>query len=273
MKISAYYAALLESGFARWGMLKPVKRALRPLKNRFEARLVGRLEAEGPFLFPKHFDRKTRLQFLLGTYEPETTAAFKEYLKPGMTVLDIGANLGYYTWLASGLVGDQGSVFSFEPEPANYSLLLANIKKWNRHNIVPLNKAVSEHVGHATLQLSAKNGCHSLVAAVDPTGKVDVETVSIDALAEQRGLQRLDFIKIDVEGAELPAFKGMRKTLERFSPAIVFELNPKFQSQAGYTTDELVGFFKDLGYSIAYLEDETELAQKGYLNAIATKIS
>ncbi len=272
MKFGTSYAALLDSEIAKSGLLRPIKWFLRPFKNLFESFYVGWLEINGPFIFPKQFDRKTRLQFLLGIYEPETAAVFKRYLTKGMTVLDIGANFGYYTWLASGLVGEQGSVLSFEPEPANYELLEANIKRWNKDNIVLFEKAVSEHVGHAVLQVSGKGGCHSLVAKANSTGReIEVDTVSVDALAEEERLDRVDFIKIDIEGAELLAFKGMKKTIEQFSPVIIFELNPGFQSQAGYSTDKLISFLKALDYSITYLEDERELERKGYLNVLASK--
>jgi len=269
--IATIYHNLLESLLAK-KVAAPVRNILRPVKNTFERFYVGRLESKGPFVFPAHFDNKTKLTFLLEGYEPNTTDVFRKYVIPGMVVFDIGANIGYYSFLASKLVGESGNVYSFEPEPNNFSLLQENIKRWSSQNVLPVNKAVSIDGGEALLNISSKSGCHSLIGHSKVSGhSVHVSTIDLDSFVKENNIKRVDFIKIDIEGAELLALKGMQNIINSFSPIIICEVNPGFQSSAGYTTVEMLAFFKQNGYIVKYLGEDQEIEEQGYTNIIALK--
>ena len=81
----------------------------------------------------------------------------REILKPGMVVLDIGANIGYHTLISSKLVGNTGKIYSFEPEPHNFKLLLKNIEINEFKNIIPINKALSNNIGSTKLFLDTQS--------------------------------------------------------------------------------------------------------------------
>lgn len=170
--------------------------------------------------FPPSFTWRTRLNHIVGRYEPDTTQFFKKTIMPGMTVADVGANLGYFTRLASSLVGSTGSVYAFEPDEENFLLLKKNTERLK--NVHLMQSAVSDTEGTVTFYLSNKMGMHSLVEKNGSGRSVTVPSTTLDRLYEKTDVH---FIKIDVEGAERLVFGGMTKLLAR-KPVIVFEYNP-----------------------------------------------
>jgi FkbM family methyltransferase len=159
-----------------------------------------------------------------GWYKDEVVTAdiFEKYLKSGMIVLDLGANIGFYTLLASSLVGPKGKVFAFEPSPYNTNLIRASVKENSFTNIVIVEAAVFDHVGKATLYLSPDYiSEHSLFDYNYSSGphasvkKIEVKTTTIDHYLENNvGSLKADFIKMDIEGSESRALEGMKKVLE-----------------------------------------------------------
>ena len=116
-------------------------------------------------------------------YEPYETELFKKLIKSGMVVVDIGANIGYYTLLAAKLVGNNGRVYAFEPEPTNYRFLIKNIELNRYKNIKLIQKAVSDKHGKARIFLDKHNlGMHSLAEAniQEKAGFMEVEMVTLD---------------------------------------------------------------------------------------------
>jgi len=184
------------------------------------------------------------LDMMSGKYEQQTTQVFEEAAKPGMVVLDIGAHVGYYSLLAARIVGPEGRVYSFEPEPQNYSLLVKNIDRNGYENITPVNAAVSNQMGVATLNLSTlDNGRHSLfVSNPSQSSTETVNTTTIDAFLENSASPNVGLIKIDVEGAELAVLDGMGKLLEKHDQlSLIIEFNPGLLQTAGV---DLVQFLK-----------------------------
>lgn len=151
-----------------------------------------------------------------GEWENEITALMKKLVKPGMYVLDIGAHVGYYTTLLSDIVGIQGHVTAFEPESYNYSLL--NLNTQSKTNCTLIHRAVSDEHKIVRLYKDSENlGSHSLLGISDVFE--DVEAVTADSMIESR----VDFIKMDVEGNEPFAIKGMTKILSQPKVMMVFE--------------------------------------------------
>ncbi len=160
-------------------------------------------------------DRRDSLGLSLREFEPEIVKIFKEYIKPGDTVLDIGANIGYHTLLASKL---GAKVYAFEPEPETFKLLQKNVE-YNNCVAVLINKAVSDKNGTVTLYINPdNNGGHSLEYKHEKS--VEVEAVALDEYFPDL---KPDFIKMDIEGAEYHALLGMKRMLNDMNVKMVVE--------------------------------------------------
>ncbi len=168
----------------------------------------------------------------MGVYEPAEVALVRSQVKQGDTVLDIGANIGYYSLIFAELVGDTGKVYAFEPDPSNFALLCQNIELNDYDNIEPIQKAVSNDNTVLNLHLCDANyGMHRIYDSICCSEQVEVEAIRLDDFfADFKGA--INFIKMDIEGAEYAALQGMQqlltqhqavKLLMEFSPAALFE--------------------------------------------------
>lgn len=200
--------------------------------------------------------------YVAGEYEPPTTKAFTAILSPGSVVIDVGANIGYFTILSSRCVGSGGLVHAFEPIPLLRERLEHNVALNGLKNIQIWPVAVADHKGTANLYLGPKT--HLGTSSLRPVGKGDhtvkVSVGSLDSLLV--GLPRLDLLKIDIEGAELLALEGARGLLERFSPAVIVEVTPRFLAAFDSSVEELFILMASFGYR-AFRIDETELVPVG----------
>jgi len=164
-----------------------------------------------------------------GTYEPETTEIMKQNVNPGMTVVDIGANIGYYTVLLSRLVGPTGMVYAFEPDPESYEYLKKNIVMNNCMNVILENKAVADKSGelvfHHYKSKIAGDGRTFDTLIPDYIDSLGDETIHVPSVSMKDYFQfmHLDFVKCDVEGAEPLVFKGMGPFIDD-GVMIVFEV-------------------------------------------------
>ena len=173
-------------------------------------------------------------------FEPEVLAALRRWVKAGDTVVDIGANIGYFTAHMARLVGDSGVVHAFEPEPGNHTLLVANMRANGLGQVQVHAAALGAQAGTATLYTSEYNGgMHRLYDSVCCTGQV-VE-VPVQRLDEVLADVRIDLIKIDVEGYEPAALQGAQGCL-RANPAlkIITEYCPASMLEAGGQPHEML---------------------------------
>jgi len=131
--------------------------------------------------------------------------------KRGDIVIDVGAHVGTFTVNAAKLVGDKGLVVAIEPEPSNLALLQRNIDSQNLNNVKVIRKAVWDKAAKLWLYLSKHSGLHSLCYASGD--RVEVEAESLDNIVSKLGLSQVDFVKIDVEGAEIEVLKGAERIL------------------------------------------------------------
>ncbi|MBL7045406.1 MAG: FkbM family methyltransferase [Parcubacteria group bacterium] len=185
-------------------------------------------------------------------FSPGEVKVLKETLKPGMTFVDVGANVGYFTLLAARLVGEGGSVYAFEPEDENFELLERNIKENGYQNVVLEKKAVSDKRGELTFYIDPKNLCaHSLVAK-DGQKEVRVEAVVFDEYFKDL---QIDVVKIDVEGAEPQVLKGMTETLKR-KPTLIVEFYPEGLKNAGQDPMGYLEYIVSLGYTLYQITEE-----------------
>jgi len=185
-----------------------------------------------------------------GAYERELVDLFKRVLKPGMTVLDVGANIGYFSVLAAGLVGKSGQVHSFEPAPTCFTQLSRNLAAFPWAHVYPA--AVGDAPGTACFHFSDKaneTGWGSLLSGEDaPARETTVPVVRLDDWAREQAVRRVDFIKMDIEGGEFRALQGAAELLSRYRPLLVAELNSVCLARDNRKPDDVLAQLRTAGY-------------------------
>jgi len=174
-----------------------------------------------------------------GTYQPAETLSYKSLIKPGMTVLNIGAAIGYYTLIAARLVGSLGKVYAFEPYPEAYGLLLGNIKRAGFKNVIAVNKAVADFVGYTKLYLLDSNPLgNSLSKSREAINYIEVPTTTLNAYF---GDEKIDVIRSVAEGSDIMVVRGMSNIIKN-NPDIKLqiEVDPSSLEGLGYSLEEYV---------------------------------
>ena len=203
-----------------------------------------------------------------GSYEPHVTRVFEECLRPGWGVLDIGANIGYFSMLAASLVGPTGWVQSWEPSPDNVKMLYASQTLNQFDNIEIVQAAASDKSEVLRYFHSASNGNVAEVTNILPEDILSSETVMglriDDFVPDDR---QVSFVKIDVEGYEAKALRGALGTLRRCRPIVVSEFSPNsLQHASGVSGREYLDFFVKLDYELAVVSENA--VTPGDVNAI-----
>ncbi len=167
--------------------------------------------------------------------------AFRQAIGPKGVALDVGANVGAYALLLGRWVGASGRVFAFEPSPSAYDGLTTHVRMNRLDGVVTaVCAAVSERVGTQPFIVEATAGEGRLAARSSTRPTVDVDVTTIDAFCAQAGIVP-DFVKVDVEGAELEVLRGARETLARTRGrlALFVELHPALWAERGLTRDDV----------------------------------
>lgn len=192
-------------------------------------------------------------------WEPHLTRYLLKHLRPADVFLDAGANLGYYSVLCAPLVA---RVIAFEPVARTHRYCEMNIAL----NALPNVELHRLGLWHEEATVSMRGDCVGVNAAIAPSadaaGTEAVRVSSLDGLIRTGKLRltRLDVIKMDVEGAELAALKGMRQTIDRHRPRIILELNPPMLSTFGVTLDDVWRFLREIRYEVQAFEPWQERA-------------
>ena len=203
-----------------------------------------------------------RILLTVGSWERGTTRLFEDIIQKGMVVLDVGANIGYFTLIAAKLVGEEGKVFAFEPEPYNFDLLVKNIKLNGYHHVIPTQKAISDKNGRATLFLDKTQwGQHSLSRGnvTNFSGNsVEVEVQTLDDFLKDFG-HRVDFAKIDVQGAESAVIQGMRQIIENNKNLkLVVQFSPEELRGFGSSPEEFLNRLTGYGFKLYQIGESKE---------------
>lgn len=212
-------------------------------------------------------------------YEKEESNFIKNNLKPGGIFIDIGANIGFYTVLAAKIVGETGKVIAFEPDPKNIEILKKNIAENKLNNVVIEQKAVGERNGVISLYQSEHNagdhctydrqdrirvlkeknkinpkGVYDQHSQKDPRKKIEVEMVSLDDYFLKNSITPT-FLKIDIQGFEYPAMKGMEDTLKKIPHlTVTSEFWPAGIEMTQNNPKEYLELFTKHGYKIHLIE-------------------
>lgn len=174
-------------------------------------------------------------------YEPETFRFFRDHLKPGNTVLDIGGHIGLFAVVTAHLVGAEGRVFTFEPTPFTRSVLTEVVELNGCSGIVEVRgEAVSARSGETVFFDTGEtiSNANSLVRTELSKTEIPIKLISVDDFVRERSIT-VDCIKIDVEGAELDVLRGANETFINQRPVARLGLHPSFIAQNGQSLDEI----------------------------------
>jgi FkbM family methyltransferase len=190
---------------------------------------IARVNGYDIFLRPDDVGYGASMMAVIGWYEPETTELFKKILKPGMKVVDVGANIGWFTLLSASLTRGDGVVYAFEPEPTNFELLRRSVFRNHFSNVKLFQKCISDKDGAESLNVAnyGQFGSHSIVRQVGDK-KIHVTAAKLDTLVAELNIGHIDLLKIDVEGAEQKVMRGAVTLIENSKISnIVMEWNPE----------------------------------------------
>lgn len=205
-----------------------------------------------------YVDRNNSLRLTAGKlFEPLETQLVQMLVSQGDTVLDVGANVGYFTLLMARIVGPEGHVYSFEPEAENASILRHNIEENGYNNVTVISKAVTDQTGSSSIYLSESNmGDHRMYASESARKEAAVETVSLDDYFRDRDA-RISFIKMDIQGAEPIALEGMRELLTSHPDVrFITEFWPYGIDQSGQDARRFLDAMTALGFMCFQIEEE-----------------
>lgn len=167
--------------------------------------------------------------FLLGTAEPSVQFALRTLIRPGMTVYDVGANVGFLSVIAARYVGPTGRVVCFEPLPDNIQQIEHNIQLNDFKQVIVRREALGDENGEAVFLVSAETTWGKLATVGSPVanqvGEIKVPVRMLDTLIDVNHLPVPDLVKIDVEGAEVAVLKGARGSIKVGRPIMLIELH------------------------------------------------
>lgn len=229
-------------------------RALSPIWDRREFLI----EVEPEVFVPAALDDYMVYWVFVNGYQRDPVVRLsRELLLPGDTVLDVGANIGLWAMGAARAVGESGSVHAVEPIPENHSRLVSNLALNRLHHVRTVQMAFSNQSGPDTMfrPTYANSGHPSLGRRDGLDAPIEVRAITVDDYCKQERLEQIDFVKIDVEGAELLVLEGATRLLaSRNAPAIMFEVNEETARKLGATTARVKKLLGANGYEVFHFD-------------------
>jgi FkbM family methyltransferase len=187
--------------------------------------------------------------FATGRWETAESATLEKTLKTAHTFYDIGANIGYFSLMASNIIGSSGKVYAIEASPKNVSSLQQNILLNNHSNIIVYPYGLSHHTGSGLINQHAESGMSSFLPNFKTEEQYTVPLIPLDELIRAEHLQPPDVIKIDVEGMELDVIRGMKSTLSANRHiTLLVEITAEFLESQGDSEIELYKILFDYGF-------------------------
>ncbi|WP_405849185.1 FkbM family methyltransferase [Streptomyces niveus] len=227
---------------------------VRPRQGVVRARFGARFAVDTQDLIQRYL-------YMFGVWEPHMTRWLQKRLRPGDTFIDVGANIGYYSVLASQLVGDGGRVVAIEASPVFHQKLQQQVRLNNCGNVRALNGAVSDERKMLTFVLasSANMGANSIVPYDGPAeSSFEIEALPLPEILTAAEIASVRVIKIDVEGAEGPVVRGLAPMLDKLRPdaEITVEVTPDRMTQLGDSAEELLATMRDHGFHVYRLAND-----------------
>ena len=190
--------------------------------------------------------------YWLGSYEMNKRLAFEREIEPSSVVYDIGANVGYFSLLASVLTGEKGKVYAFEPLPRNIEFLKKHIALNKLSNIQVFEAAVSNQSGDAFFDF----GASTAMGHLSDSGGLRVRMASLDDLFSAGMLDPPDYIKLDVEGAEYDALRGAEEIIDKFQPVLFLDTHQRTAHQ------NTIQFLEQKHYHFEILDSKSSVETK-----------
>ncbi|MBS2035854.1 FkbM family methyltransferase [bacterium] len=240
-------------------LLKPAP--LRKLAQRIICRFIpDEIQVRGVSLVLNPADAIVSGSLALGCYESYNQVLFESLLRPGMTVIDVGANIGLFSAIAASYLGESGRVIAVEPDATNCSFIKKTIQRNQFNNLVVVEKAAGDQCKTVRLYLCENNKADHRV--YDPSGSRsyhEVEMTSLDELVRAQGLESVDLMKIDAQGAEPLIFDGMRELISKNPRVkILVEFWPWGILQLGRSPRQLLDFFQAEGFAICEVNSDAQ---------------
>jgi FkbM family methyltransferase len=227
------------------------------------------------YVFP--VDRGTLIGWsvhFFGTYEPEVRTEIRRHLKPGATAIDVGANVGWHTLLMAARAGPAGRVYAFEPNDSTRRRLVSGVEANDLTQVTVDRRGVADRVGASGFQAPPAghvwDGTGRLIGEPAQDRRegqerqdgqeprdgqtTAIECTTLDAFVAERHIDRLGFVKIDVEGWELSVLRGARHVLSALRPVVVFEYDPAYVSRSGGAADDVTRCWSDAEYDLFALD-------------------
>lgn len=210
-----------------------------------------------------HLDQDDSMGLAIdGVYEPLETSLVLAHIQPGFHILDIGANIGYYTLLFAQLVGPSGHVFAFEPDPISFDLLSKNIAANGYQNISAFQMAVTDRDSELPLYRDKFNNLdHRIIKPPIAGSSIMVRAVRLDTFLPQVSDRQINFVKMDIQGSEGLALKGMVRLVSQMKTVyILTEYWPTALNQSGYGAERYLRKLIALGYEIYDISTKSDLS-------------
>jgi FkbM family methyltransferase len=251
--------------------LGPASRGLRSALNKAAPQGLSEVVVAAGGLAGAHLmlDMQSQKDYWLGTYEMELQQAISDWVKPGTVVYDLGANIGYVSLLLARAIGPTGKVFAFEALPANQERFVNNLRLNSTEDIDLISKAVADKSGLRTFLVHSSGGMGKLSdSEANHSTNINVETISLDEFVFESNNRPPQLIKMDIEGGEVHALRGMSRLLKEIRPVLLIELHGKKTAEAAWKT------LRDANYSLHFMrkgypriESPLELSKKSYVVA------
>ncbi|HEB66176.1 MAG TPA: FkbM family methyltransferase [Chloroflexi bacterium] len=274
LALAAVSARILPLPFKRQiYRIQPLARLVRGLLNRAAPSGLTEIVISGGDLrgWRMALDLQAEKDYWLGTYEPELQAAIRRWVRPGWTVYDAGANVGYISLLLARAVGSEGRVFAFEALPANQ-------ERWRRNaalnpqggalRLIPA--AVADKTGSARFLVGPSDdtgkAAGSAGRALEYAESVEVPAVSLDDFVYAQGNPPPDLVKMDIEGGEVLALPGMARLLREARPLLFLELHGPESARAAWDALAAAGYtLHRMAPGYPRIPSLTELDWKAYV--------
>ena len=210
--------------------------------------------------------------FNFNKYEPKDSQLLFTLVKDSKVILDIGANIGWYS-LHFAKMNPGSTIFSFEPILFTYKKLLKNIELNSLNNIIPVNLGLSNKKGEVEFYYSKDfTGATSSkdILENEKSIKINSKITKLDSFVKERKISKIDFIKCDVEGAELLVIKGGLKSIEINLPILFLEILRKWSKKFNYNPNDIIIALKNLGYN-CFVSFDNKLKQISSINDKTTE--
>jgi FkbM family methyltransferase len=192
----------------------------------------------------------------LGCYETFNLELFRKMLRPGMHVLDVGANIGLYSAIAAKAVGATGRVIAIEPDPNNVRFLKLTRDRNELTNLAIIQKAAGDENRQAFLYLCDSNKADHRTYDEPSRKKIPIEMTTVDSVVERENFDNVDVLKIDTQGFEMFVARGMANLVERsLDLKVMMEFWPWGIARAGGSPSALLEFFTSRGFSVSMIDD------------------